>query len=96
MWGTGRQAARGTPERAPSLDGVESRLLLILSVHAKGKRSGGSRNESLPLLPEEGKENAGEYADLTNPKNEHPLNKVGPQVVHFCSQLTYLPSHFRS
>lgn len=33
---------------------------------------------NLPLLPEEGKENTSKDTDLADPKNEHPLDQIGP------------------
>src|SRR5712691_2096878 len=46
-----------------------------------------------PLLLEEGKQETNEHADLADPKDEHPLDEAGSQVVHFRTQLADLSSN---
>jgi len=48
------------------------------------------------LLPQEGKEKTNQYADLPDPEDKHPLDEIGPQVMHFCSQFAHLSEQFYS
>jgi hypothetical protein len=50
------------------------------------------KNKACVLFPEEGKKNPGEHTDLANPKDEHPLDKISPQIGYLRSEF----SHFLS